>query len=68
MTTTNTEEIRYTNFRSWTSFPNTKESDESMFVMHTVKYDDYGRTKEIELLAVDPMDAIDSAHEYLENQ
>jgi len=68
MTTTNIEETRYTSFRAWTSAPNTKETDGEMFVMHTVKYDDYGRTKEIELLAVDPMDAIASAHEHLENQ
>jgi len=70
MTNTNkeTEKERYTNFRAWTSKPNTKESDGEMFVMHTVKYDDYGRTKELELEAMEPMDAIASAHEYLENR
>lgn len=58
----------YDGFRAWTTYPNTPESDKEMFVMHTVKYEVNGRTKETEVNAADPMDAIDRVHEYLTNK
>ena len=62
------ETQRYTNFSAWTSKPNTEESDGEMFVAHTVSYLDNGVKKVMHVLAVDPMDAIDSVHELLTNQ
>ena len=57
----------YTNFRAWTSNRNTELTDLQEHVPHTVAYEENGRTKEMEILAVCPMDAIDHAHERLTN-
>ena len=63
----------YGNFYSAVSKPNTPESDQDLFVWHTVDYTETmpdGKTtrKQIELLATDPLEAINQAHEYLTNQ
>jgi hypothetical protein len=58
----------YSNFRAWTSGPNTELTDLQEYVRHTVAYDEDGKTKEMEILAICPMDALDQAHEYLTNQ
>ena len=58
----------YSNFRAWTSGPNTELTDEQEYVRHTVAYDEDGKTKEMEILAICPMDALDQVHEYLTNQ
>lgn len=58
----------YSNFRAWTSGPNTELTDLQEYVKHTVAYEENGKTKEIEILAICPMDAIDHVHEYLTNQ
>ena len=58
----------YSNFRAWTSGPNTELTDLQEYVRHTVAYDEDGKTKEMEILAICPMDALDQAYEYLTNQ
>lgn len=63
----------YGNFHSAVTDPNTPESDQELFVWHTVGYTETmpdGKTtrKQIELLATDPLEAINQAHEYLTNQ
>jgi hypothetical protein len=63
----------YGNFYSAVTDPNTPESDQELFVWHTVGYTETmpdGKTtrKQIELLATDPLEAINQAHEYLTNQ
>lgn len=58
----------YSNFRAWTSNSNTELTDLQKYVRHTVAYEKDGRTKETEVLAICPMDAIDHVHERLTNQ
>ena len=62
-----TEKIKnkYTNFRGWTSKPNTPESDMQRVVMHTVAYDKNGISKEMEVLAECPVAAINSVRNLL---
>ena len=58
----------YTNFRAWTSNSNNELTDLQEHVPHTVAYEENGRTKEIEILAQCPLDAISHVHEFLTNQ
>ena len=63
---------KYINFSAHTSNPNNEHTDAEMFVWHTVNYTEIQpggcvHSKEIQLLAICPMDAIDQAHEYLTN-
>ena len=46
----------------------TFSSDGEMFVEHTVSYLDNGVRKVMQVLAIDPIDAIDTVHELLTNQ
>ena len=58
----------YSNFRAWTSESNNVLTDLQEHVRHTVAYEKDGRTKETEVLAQCPVDAIEHVHEYLTNQ
>ena len=63
---------KFINFSARTSQPNNKYTDAEMFVWHTVNYTEIQPggcvlSKSMDLLAICPMDAIDSAHEYLTN-
>ena len=63
----------FRNFSAQTSNPNNEYTDAEMFVWHKVYYTEIQPggcvlSKNIELLASCPADAIDSAHEYLTNQ
>lgn len=62
----------FINFSASVSQPNTPASDLEMFVWHKVHYTEIQPggcvlSKHMDLLAACPMDAIDSAHEYLTN-
>ena len=63
---------KFVNFSAKTCQPNNKYTDAEMFVWHKVNYTEIQPggcvlSKEIDLLAICPMDAIDQAHEYLTN-
>lgn len=66
------KQSQYLNFSAHVSNPNNKYTDTEMFVWHKVNYTEVQpggcvMSKEMELLAVCPVDAIDQAHEYLTN-
>ena len=48
-----------TNFRAWVSKPNTPESDLEEYVPHIVNYEVEGKTVVREIMAADPIDAIE---------
>ena len=55
------------NIRAWTTHPNTPETDELEFVMHTVSYEINDKSYELTLPARCPMDAIDLLHNNFRN-
>jgi hypothetical protein len=63
---------KFINFSARTCQPNDKHTDAEMFVWHKVNYTEIQPggcvlSKGLDLLAMCPMDAMDSANEYLTN-
>ena len=58
---------KLSNIRAWTTHPNTPETDELEFVMHTVSYEINGKSYEVTLPARCPLDAIDLLHNNFRN-
>ena len=67
------DKSQYVNFCAATSYPNTSETDQQLFVWHTVNYTEITSNgvrirREIDVMASDPMCAIEQVHEQLTNQ
>jgi len=57
------------NMKARVSEPNTPETDSQEFVLHTVTYtDDNEEISVVEVLATDPMDAINHAKYFIKNK
>ena len=64
-----TEEKIMKNMKARVSEPNTPETDSQEFVLHTVTYtDDNEEISVVEVLATDPMDAINHAKYFIKNK
>ena len=57
-----------TNFRAWVAQPNTPETDKEEFVNHRVNYEVENQTISTEVIARDPIEAIEKVKENLKSE